>query len=102
MYTHTHTHTHTFHPCVAPDDYRNLTNFPLGPFNDRVRELSFNVSIVNDSTPEDAKMFCASLTLDFADQAELVDIVTVSPDVATVTILDNDGKPLMTMKIVDT
>ena len=59
-----------------------------------VRELSFNVSIVNDSTPEDAKMFCASLTLNSADQAELVDIVTVSPDVATVTILDNDGKTI--------
>ena len=83
---------HTFHLSVAPGDYGGLTNFPLGSFSNDVRQLSFNVSIVNDSIPEDAEMFSASLTLDLAGQARLDSRVTVSPDVATVTIQDNDGK----------
>ena len=57
-----------------------------------MRQLSFNVSIVDDSIPEDAEMFRTSLTLDVADRARLGSHVTVSPDVATVTIQDNDGK----------
>ena len=88
-YTHTHTHTQ---PSVAPVDYGNLTNFCLGPFNNDVRQLSFNVSIANDNIPEDAEMFIVSLTLDSAAQDRLDNRVTVSPDVATVTIQDDDGK----------
>ena len=57
-----------------------------------MRELSFNVSIVNDSIPEDAEMFNVSLTLEPADQARLGNRVIVSPDVATITIQDDDGK----------
>ena len=57
-----------------------------------MRQLSFNVSILDDSIPEDAEMFSTSLTLDLADQARLDNRVIVSPDVATVTIQDNDGK----------
>ena len=89
--THTHnTNTHTF---VAPGDYGSLTNFRIGPFNDSVRQLSFNVSIRNDSIPEDDKMFNVSLTLDPADQARLGNRVIVSPDIATVTVIeDNDRK----------
>ena len=65
----------------------------MGPFNNDVRELSFNVSIVNDSIPEDAEMFNATLTLDPADQARVGNRtrVTVSPDVATVTIQDDES-----------
>ena len=83
---------HSFHLSVAPGDYGNLTNFRLDPFNTDVRELSFNVSIVNDSIPEDIEMFTARLTLAPADQPRLGNRVIVSPDVATVTIQDNDGK----------
>ena len=93
------THTHT-HYSSAPGDYGNLTNFRLGPFNNSVRQLFFNVSIVNDSITEDAEMFSASLTLDSAERAVLVGNVTVFPDVATVTIVDNDGKLLMMMLII--
>ena len=84
------THTHT---SVAPDDYSNLINFSVGPFNNDVWELSFTVSIVNDSIPEDAEMFNVSLTLDPADQARLGNRtrVIVSPGVATVTIQDDEG-----------
>ena len=95
LITHTHTHTHTtcnFHPCTAAGDYDSLNNFRLGPFSNDVRQLSFNVSVVNDNIPENDKMFSASLTLDPDDQARLGNRVTVSPNVATVTILDNDGK----------
>ena len=52
------------------------------------------MSIVNDSIPEDAEMFKASLTLDPADQARLGNRVRMLPDVATVTIQDDDGKCL--------
>ena len=85
-------HAHTFYLSVAPGDYGRLINFSLGPFSNGVRELSFNVSIVNDDIPEDAEMFSASLILDPRDQARLGNRVQVSPSVATVTIQDNDGK----------
>ena len=60
-----------------------------------MRQLSFNVSIVNDSIPEDDEMFHVSLTLDPAAQARLGNRVTVSPDVATITIQDDDSKHLI-------
>ena len=94
--THTHTCKHTFHPSVAPGDYGALTNFRLGPFNNDVLQLSFNVFVVDYNIPEDAEMFSTSLTLDPADQARLGNRVTVTLDVATVTIQDNDGKLLAT------
>ena len=47
------------------------------------------MSIVNDIIPEDAEMFRVSLTLDNDGQT---DFVTVSPDEATVTIEDNNGR----------
>ena len=80
------------HPSVAPGDYGALTNFSLGPFNNDVRQLSFNVSIVNDDIPEDTEMFRVRLVLDPADRARLGNRVTVSPDVATFIIQDSDGK----------
>ena len=68
-------------------------NFRLGPFNNSVRQLSFTVSIVSDNIPEDEEKFNVSLRLDPADQARLGNRtrVTVSPDVATVTIQDDEG-----------
>ena len=57
-----------------------------------MRQLSFNLSIVNDSVPEDDETFNVSLTLDPADRARLGNRVIVSPDMATVTIQDDDGK----------
>ena len=60
-----------------------------------MRQLSFNVTIVNDNITEVAEMFSVSLTLDPADQARIGNLVTVSPDVATVTIQDDDGMPLV-------
>ena len=50
------------------------------------------MSIVNDNIPEDDETFSASLILDPAVQDRLGNRVTVSTDVATVTIQDNDGK----------
>ena len=78
-------HTHTY---IVGTDY-NLTNFTLGPFSDDVRELSFDVSIVDDKILENDKMFQVSLTLD--GQASLSSRVTVSSPRATITIKD-DGK----------
>ena len=50
------------------------------------------MTIVDDNIPEDVEMFNVSLTLDPADQARFGNRVTVSPDVATVTLQDDDGK----------
>ena len=95
---HTHTHTHTHYPSVAPGDYGTLTNFRLGPFNSDVHRLSFNVSIVNDDIPEDTELFTVILAIVAAYQARLGNHVTVSPDVATLTIIeDNDRKQYMFM-----
>ena len=89
----------TCQPSVAPGDYGALNNFHLMPLsNDDVRQLSFNVSIVNDSIPEDDEMFNVSLTLDPAAQARLDNRVRVSPDIATISIQDDDGNHL----IIDT
>ena len=57
-----------------------------------MRQLSFSVSDANDNITEDAETFSVRLTLDPADQARLGNRVTVSPNVATVTIQDDDGK----------
>ena len=43
--------------------------------------------------PEDNELFTASLTL--SDPATYGEIVTVAPDLANVTILDDDGKSLI-------
>ena len=55
---------------------------------------------MNDNIPENDEMFNISLTLDPADQARLGNCVTVTPDVPTVTIQDNDGKLLATPSTV--
>ena len=93
-----HTCNHTISLSIAPGDYGALTGFPLGPFSNSVRQLSFNVSIVDDVTPEGTETFTANLTLSPADRARLgdrvtvdPDLATVDPDLATVTILHNDG-----------
>ena len=83
--------SHVTYLPIAPSDYDALTGFLLGPFSNSVRQLSFNVSIVNDTIPEDDEDFTVRLTLLPADQARLRNRVTVRPDLATVTILDDDG-----------
>ena len=82
----------TFPPSVAPGDYGALTIniFCLGSFNNSVRQLSFNVSIVNDSIPENDEM--VNTTLYPTDRERIGNHVRVSPNVATVTIQDDDGK----------
>ena len=88
---HMYMQLHTILLSIAPGDYGALTGFSLGPFSNSVRQLSFNVSIVDDMIPEDDETFIANLTLLPADQARLRNRVTVQPDSATVTILDDEG-----------
>ena len=54
------------------------------------------MSVVNDNIPENDETFRTSLILDPADQASLGNRITVTSDVPTVTIQDNDGKLLAT------
>ena len=49
------------------------------------------MSVVNDNIPEDAEKFNVSLTIDPADRARFGNRVTVSPDIATVTVQDDEG-----------
>ena len=91
---HIHAHTHIFtrtnahtHSYVAPYDYDTQTK-SLGKFSDDERELSFNVSIMDDNISEGDEIFYVSLTL--ASQSSRV---TVSPAEAAITIKD-DGKQL--------
>ena len=42
--------------------------------------------------PEENEEFTATLTLSPADQARFGNLVMVAPDLATVTIIDDDGK----------
>ena len=58
------------------------------------------MSIVNDDIPEDTELFTVRLTLDPADQARPGNRVTVSPDVATVTIKDSDRKLNLTKSFI--
>ena len=83
--------SHVTYLPIAPSDYDALTGFLLGPFSNSVRQLSFTVTIVNDAIPEDDEDFTVRLTLLPADQVRLHNRVTVQPDLATVTILDDDG-----------
>ena len=62
-----------------------------------MRQLSFNLSIVNDVILEENEDFTASLTVSPADRTRLGNRVTVQPNVATITILDDDG----TIAIID-
>ena len=87
----TNAHTNHFSLSAAPGDYGVLNNFHLGPFNNDVHQLSFNISVVDDNISDDNEMFSTSLTLVPADQARLGNRVTVTRDVVTVTIKDNDG-----------
>ena len=82
-------HSHSIH---IAGDYGALTEFSLGPFNNNVRELSFNVSIVDDTIPEEDEVFIASLTLSPGNQATFGNLVIVVPDSANFTIQDEDGK----------
>ena len=81
---------HTIHLPIAPDDYGVLSGFSLGPFNNSVRQLSFSVPVENDMIPEGNETFIANLTLLPADHARLYNRVTVQPNSASVTILDDD------------
>jgi len=72
--------------------FHSTADSRLGPFSNDVRELSFNVSIEDDMIPEENEEFTATLTLSPADQARFGNLVTVAPDLATVTIMDDDGK----------
>ena len=78
---------HKSHPSTGIGDYGALTDFRLGPFSNDMRQFSFNVSIMDDMIPEEDEVFTASLIL-----SPDGNLVIVAPDLATVTILDDDGK----------
>ena len=59
-----------------------------------MRQLSFNVPIVKDIFPE-PDIFIASLTLSPDDQLRFGNLVTVAPDLAIITILEDSGKSLL-------
>ena len=80
--------------CLCMHFIHSTADSRLGPFSNGVRELSFNVSIEDDMIPEENEEFTATLTLTHADQARFGNLVIVTPHLATVTIIDDDGKYL--------
>ena len=73
-------------------DYLDFTTNPLSiPFTENLRSQSFDVTIVDDSFYEPTEDFTVSLT-----QVSVVNFdssrVRVDPDLATVTITDDDSK----------
>ena len=72
-------------------DYMELTTNPLStPFTENLRSQSFNVAIVDDDIIEPTEDFTISL-----DLVSVVNFdssrVTVDPDLATITIVDDEG-----------
>ena len=77
---------------VAPDDY---TVFPLperlpNPFTRARRQQCFDVAITDDNTAELDEQFTVVLT-NLVAQTNF-SRVTVTPDVANITIVNDDGK----------
>ena len=85
------THSHAYLPLPVYTSH-STADFRLGPFSNDVRELSFNVSIEDDMIPEENEEFTATLTLSPADQARFGNFVMVAPDLASITIMDDDGE----------
>ena len=89
------------HISIEPGDYGALGGLSLGPFSNSVRQLSFNVSIVDDVILEGTETFTANLTLAPADRARLGNRMTVQPDLATITIMDYDGTIIIIITSTD-
>jgi len=70
------------------EDYQQIENMLLD-FNNTERSKIFSVVIVDDEIPEGVEELNVTLSL---QNQSLANQVTVEPAVATVRILDNDGK----------
>ena len=49
------------HSCLAGQDYVAVTNMPLGPFGSGNRRQCFNVTILDDTQPENSEDFTVSV-----------------------------------------
>ena len=49
------------HSCLAGQDYQAVTNMPLGPFGSGNRRQCFNVTILDDTQPENSEDFTVSV-----------------------------------------
>ena len=67
------------------------TNPLSAPFAESLRSQSFNVDIVDDDDYESTEDFTVSLTLASVENFDS-SRVTIDPNVATITITDDDGK----------
>ena len=50
-----------YHSCLAGQDYQAVTNLTLGPFGSGNRRQCFNVSILDDTQPENSEDFTVSV-----------------------------------------
>ena len=75
----------------APTDGSDYTGGPFEvTFPAGVNVVSFNVSILDDTIAECAKLF--NLDLDIPEAAAGMGVIRGSPDTATVHIMDDDGE----------
>ena len=49
------------HSCLAGQDYQAVTNMPLGPFGSSNRRQCFNITILDDTQPENSEDFTVSV-----------------------------------------
>ena len=90
---------HFVSPTVASDDYIALASSEQLPdaFTLNRRQQCFDIVIINDNFAERDEQFNVTLT-NLAAQTNFPR-VTVSPDVATIIIEDDDGKHIYTSYI---
>ena len=81
-------------PVVGGEDYEELTSSNLSiqlNFNDDYRRRCFNVTVINDDVSEQIESFYVYLELG-SEPFESTSSVDLMPDIATINILDDDGK----------
>ena len=74
---------------TAPDDYTSVTNQQL-TFGPGTTSIPVDIPIVNDNIVELEEQFTASLSL-----GTTASNVQVDPDLATISITDDDGKTII-------
>ena len=50
-----------YHSCLAGQDYEAVTNKSLGPFGSNNTRLCFNITILDDTQPENSENFTMSV-----------------------------------------
>ena len=78
------------HSCLAGQDYVPVTNMPLGPFGRNISRLCFNITILDDTQPENSENF--TMSVDSCPGSPPPPRVIFNPRVGRHRIEDDDRK----------